>query len=62
MEAGALDAGRARSLINAMTLRQNDWTLGAFCQSYCRLVTTHHSIEDASMFPHLRTADDALAP
>lgn len=62
VEAGTVDAGRARSLINAMTLRQNDWTLGAYCQSYCRLVTTHHSIEDASMFPHLRSADDALAP
>ena len=60
--AGTLDAGRARSLINTMTLRQNDWTLGAYCQSYCRLVTTHHSIEDSSMFPHLRTADAALAP
>ncbi len=62
VEAGALDAGRARSLINAMTLRQNDWTLGAYCQSYCRLVTTHHSIEDASLFPHLRAADDDLVP
>lgn len=60
--AGTLEAGRARSLINAMTLRQNDWTLGAYCQSYCRLVTTHHSIEDSSMFPHLRSADAALAP
>jgi alkanesulfonate monooxygenase SsuD/methylene tetrahydromethanopterin reductase-like flavin-dependent oxidoreductase (luciferase family) len=60
--AGTLEAGRARSLINTMTLRQNDWTLGAYCQSYCRLVTTHHSIEDSSMFPHLRSADDALAP
>ena len=60
--AGTLDAGRARSLINTMTLRQNDWTLGAYCQSYCRLVTTHHSIEDSSMFPHLRTADTTLAP
>ncbi len=60
--AGTLEAGRARSLINTMTLRQNDWTLGAYCQSYCRLVTTHHSIEDSSMFPHLRTADGALAP
>jgi alkanesulfonate monooxygenase SsuD/methylene tetrahydromethanopterin reductase-like flavin-dependent oxidoreductase (luciferase family) len=60
--AGTLEAGQARSLINTMTLRQNDWTLGAYCQSYCRLVTTHHSIEDSSMFPHLRTADAALAP
>ena len=60
--AGTLEAGRARSLINTMTLRQNDWTLGAYCQSYCRLVTTHHSLEDSSLFPHLRTADAALAP
>ena len=60
--AGAVDAGRARSLINAMTMRQNDWTLGAYCQSYCRLVTTHHSLEDASLFPHLRSADVALSP
>ena len=60
--AGTLEAGRARSLINTMTLRQNDWTLGAYCQSYCRLVTTHHSLEDSGLFPHLRTADTALAP
>ncbi|MEP9361597.1 LLM class flavin-dependent oxidoreductase [Nocardioides sp. CN2-186] len=62
VEAGAVDAGRARSLINAMTMRQNDWALGAYCQSYCRVVTTHHSIEDQSMFPHLRARDTALAP
>ena len=60
--AGTLGAEQARSLINTMTLRQNDWTLGAYCQSYCRLVTTHHSIEDSSMFPHLRAADAALEP
>ena len=60
--AGTLEAGRARTLINTMTLRQNDWTLGAYCQSYCRLVTTHHSLEDSGLFPHLRTADTALAP
>lgn len=58
--AGTLDAGRARSLINTMTLRQNDWTLGAYCQSYCRLVTTHHTIEDTSMFPHLRRREPGL--
>ncbi len=60
--AGSLDAGRARSLINMMTMRQNDWALGAYCQSYCRVVTTHHTIEDTSMFPHLRSEDPALAP
>jgi alkanesulfonate monooxygenase SsuD/methylene tetrahydromethanopterin reductase-like flavin-dependent oxidoreductase (luciferase family) len=62
VEAGTLEAGRARGLINTMTLRQNDWTLGAYCQSYCRLVTTHHTIEDASVFPHLRGRDHGLAP
>ena len=62
VEAGTLDAGAARSLINKMTMRQNDWALGAYCQSYCRVVTTHHTIEDQSMFPHLRASDHALAP
>ena len=60
--AGALDAGSARSHIAEMTLRQNDWTLGAYCASYCRIVTTHHTIEDQSMLPHLRSADPRLAP
>ncbi len=60
--AGALDPGAARSELQAMTLRQNDWTLGAYCASYCRIVTTHHTIEDSSLFPHLRRADPRLAP
>ena len=45
-----------------MTMRQNDWALGAYCQSYCRVVTTHHTIEDTSMFPHLRASDAGLVP
>ncbi|TDU83193.1 hemerythrin HHE cation binding domain-containing protein [Kribbella voronezhensis] len=60
--AGSMGVGAARSHINTMTMRQNNWTLGVYCESYCRLVTTHHSIEDASMFPQLRRADPALAP
>ncbi|TCC44137.1 LLM class flavin-dependent oxidoreductase [Kribbella capetownensis] len=60
--AGSLGVGQARSHINTMTMRQNNWTLGTYCESYCRLVTTHHSIEDASLFPHLRRADPGLAP
>jgi alkanesulfonate monooxygenase SsuD/methylene tetrahydromethanopterin reductase-like flavin-dependent oxidoreductase (luciferase family) len=60
--AGAMDAGSARSHIAEMTLRQNDWTLGAYCASYCRIVTTHHTIEDQSVLPHLRSADPRLAP
>ncbi len=60
--AGTLDAGAARSHIATMTIRQNKWTLGTYCESYCRVVTTHHTIEDQSMFPHLRAADPRLGP
>jgi len=59
---GLLEAGAARSLIATMTLRQNSWTLGAYCATYCRLLTAHHSIEDASMFPRLRAREPQLAP
>jgi alkanesulfonate monooxygenase SsuD/methylene tetrahydromethanopterin reductase-like flavin-dependent oxidoreductase (luciferase family) len=62
VKAGTLTAGHARSAINEMTMRQNDWTLGAYCASYCRVVTGHHSLEDAEVFPHLRRADSGLAP
>lgn len=57
-----LGIGLARDHINTMTLRQNNWTLGTYCESYCRVVTTHHTGEDRAMFPHLRRADPRLAP
>ncbi|MFY1696576.1 LLM class flavin-dependent oxidoreductase [Solwaraspora sp. WMMA2101] len=60
--AGSISAGGARAHINTMTMRQNNWTLGAYCESYCRVVTTHHTIEDISMLPQLRRADPGLAP
>lgn len=60
--AGTIDVGRARSHINTMTMRQNNWTLGTYCESYCRLVTAHHSLEDQAMFPDLRRADTRLRP
>ncbi len=55
-------AARVRSAINRMTLRQNSWTLGAYCASYCRIVTGHHTLEDQAVFPHLRAAEPGLAP
>jgi alkanesulfonate monooxygenase SsuD/methylene tetrahydromethanopterin reductase-like flavin-dependent oxidoreductase (luciferase family) len=60
--AGALTPGAARGAINQMTMRQNNWTLGAYCESYCRLVTTHHTLEDITLFPRLRAGDPALRP
>jgi hypothetical protein len=59
---GTLDVGAARTFINQMTMRQNDWTLGAYCARYCRVVTTHHTLEDQSVFPHLRRSDPELEP
>jgi hemerythrin-like domain-containing protein len=45
-----------------MTMRQNNWTLGAYCARYCRIVTGHHTLEDEGIFPHLRRGDPGLAP
>jgi alkanesulfonate monooxygenase SsuD/methylene tetrahydromethanopterin reductase-like flavin-dependent oxidoreductase (luciferase family) len=59
---GNRDVGEARSLISTMTMRQNSWTLGTYCETYCRVVTVHHTIEDQGWFPRLRAADPALGP
>jgi hemerythrin-like domain-containing protein len=62
VQKGAIDARQARSELNQMTMRQNNWTMGTYCQSYCRVVTAHHGLEDAAVFPHLRARDAALGP
>lgn len=59
---GSLDVGRAREALSEMTMRQNNWALGAYCASYCALVAGHHGLEDRAIFPHLREADPGLAP
>ena len=62
VSAGDRDPAAVRSFINRMTIRQNRWTLGTFCETYCRTVTNHHVLEDRSVFPHLRSSDEALGP
>jgi hemerythrin-like domain-containing protein len=57
---GTSDASAVRSFLTRMTIRQNDWTLGAFCESYCRTVAVHHTLEDRNVFPHLQTAYQRL--
>ncbi len=59
---GALAAADARSALNEMAMRQNDWTLGAFCARYCNVVAQHHGLEDGAVFPHLASSDETLAP
>jgi hemerythrin superfamily protein len=31
-------------------------------RSYCRVVTQHHTLEDRTVFPHLRRSDPELVP
>ena len=57
---GRTTAAAARSYLNQMTVRQNYWTLGAFCAAYCRVVSVHHAIEDQQLFPDLKAADQSL--
>jgi hemerythrin-like domain-containing protein len=59
---GVMSAGSARSALNDMALRQNDWTLGAFCSRYCGAVAQHHGLEDDAVFPHLVRSDRTLEP
>ena len=59
---GEAEAATARSFITRMTIRQNHWTLGTFCETYCRVVTQHHTLEDRSVFPHIQRSDPELAP
>uniref|UniRef100_A0AAU2VPK8 LLM class flavin-dependent oxidoreductase n=1 Tax=Streptomyces sp. NBC_00008 TaxID=2903610 RepID=A0AAU2VPK8_9ACTN len=56
------DPGGARSEIAELTLRQNIWTLGAYCASYCRVTNLHHTREDQDLFPYLRRSDQRLGP
>ncbi len=60
--AGHTSPALARSLINRMSMRQNYWSLGAFCAAYCRVLTIHHAIEDSRMFTDLQSRDESLAP
>jgi alkanesulfonate monooxygenase SsuD/methylene tetrahydromethanopterin reductase-like flavin-dependent oxidoreductase (luciferase family) len=60
--AGSLDAATARTEISKLTMRQNQWTVGAYCESYCRLVGLHHTIETTQLFPGLSRLDGRLAP
>lgn len=62
VEQGKVEADEVRSYINRMTIRQNNWTLGVYCESYCRIVTGHHTLEDRSVFPHLRQNAPELTP
>jgi hemerythrin-like domain-containing protein len=58
---GTTNPADVRSYLNRMAIRQNNWTLGTFCETYCGNVARHHTLEDQSVFPHLRQSDERLA-
>jgi hypothetical protein len=57
---GTADPEAVRSLLNRMTIRQNNWAVGVHCQAYCRILTGHHTLEDRGIFPHLGRRDPQL--
>ena len=57
---GITAADQARSELNRLTVRANDWTFGGVCQMHCVSVTEHHMTEDESIFPHLRRSQHSL--
>lgn len=59
---GELAVDQARSALREMTMRQANWTTGAYCETYCWRLTRHHTQEDDSVFPHLRAHEPALGP
>jgi iron-sulfur cluster repair protein YtfE (RIC family) len=43
----------AHAAIAGLGIASHDWQLGAWCDRYCHVVTTHHDIEDSRIFPTL---------
>ena len=62
VRSGRIAAAEARATVNALTLSQHDWRLGAHCASFCQFVAGHHGLEDAAIFPYLASADERLTP
>jgi hemerythrin-like domain-containing protein len=62
VESGAVSASEAITLFDEFSIRQNNWTIGAYCAAYCRVVALHHGLEDADVFPHLRSCERGLEP
>lgn len=61
VRAGTSAIGDARSAINLMTVRANDWTLGGYCQAHCVALTQHHAMEGEAIFPFLRRNQPGLS-
>ena len=62
VETGVVSPSDARNSFDQFTIRQNNWTVGAYCAAYYRMIALHHGLEDSEVFPHLRTCEEQLEP
>jgi hypothetical protein len=62
VESGAVSPGEVLNAFDQFTIRQNHWTVGAYCAAYYRMIALHHGLEDSDVFPHLRTCEEQLEP
>jgi hemerythrin-like domain-containing protein len=62
VESGSISPNDAVSSLDQFSLRQNRWTIGAYCAAYYRMIAVHHGLEDSDVFPHLRTCEAQLEP
>jgi iron-sulfur cluster repair protein YtfE (RIC family) len=58
--AGSVEPSELRGMVADLSMRRTYEALGAFCERFCSAVDTHHRIEDAYVFPALRTASAEL--
>ncbi len=57
---GTASAQAARGALNSLAVTRSGQDVGGFCRAYCRVVATHHGLEDAVVFPQLRHTDRRL--
>jgi hypothetical protein len=62
VESGALSPSDALDSLDQFAIRQNNWTIGAYCAAYYRMIALHHGLEDSDVFPHLRSCEPQLEP
>ncbi|MEL7106970.1 MAG: hemerythrin domain-containing protein [Pseudomonadota bacterium] len=56
IEAGDAPPAELRDIVLATDMGENFRAFGSLCGQECRVLTMHHDIEQASMFPRLETA------
>jgi hypothetical protein len=57
---GGAPVAQVRAQIDQLSATSVVWTLRVNCLQYCRLVHSHHHLEDVALFPGLRRVNPAL--